>query len=211
VGGQGTLTLAQAVMEVARRSGYQALQSEIHGMSQRGGTVYAFLSVSRGRLLTPAAMEASSHFLLALEPLEALRHLAYLRADALLFVAGEPVRMGPDYPDETALREALGGIPGVRLVDTAGLARTHGFKHAGGMALLGLLARHLPFEPATWHAVLAERFAAHGPPAVARNLRAFDHGLADLAELPDHPDRLAATRRRAVARSEGPAAPLVER
>ncbi|MBI2528136.1 MAG: 2-oxoacid:acceptor oxidoreductase family protein [Candidatus Rokubacteria bacterium] len=176
VGGQGTLTLAQMIMEVARRSGYQALQSEIHGMSQRGGTVYAYLSLSRDAILTPAAMEASSHLLIALEPLEALRYLPFLRSDALLFVSREPVRTLPDYPDEGKLLAALEAVPGVRLVDTVALAERLRFKQAGGMALLGLAARCLPFGDEVWRRVIAERFGP-GTPVTEKNLQAFAHGL----------------------------------
>ena len=176
VGGQGTLTLAQMIMEVARRSGYRALQSEIHGMSQRGGTVYAYLSLSRGAILTPAAMEASSHLLIALEPLEALRYLPCLRSDALLFVAREPVRTLPDYPDEPTLFAALEAVPGATLVDTAALAQTLRLKQAGGMALLGLAARRLPFDAPVWRSVIAERFGP-GTAVTEKNLQAFAHGL----------------------------------
>ncbi len=176
VGGQGTLTLAQLIMDVARRAGYQALQSEIHGMSQRGGTVYAYLSVSCGTIHTPAAIEGSSHLLIALEPLEALRYLPFLREDATLLVAREPVRNLPDYPDDATLFATIEAIPGARLVDTAALAETLRFKQAGGMALLGMAARRLPFDPEVWRAVIAERFGA-GSAVTAKNLDAFARGL----------------------------------
>lgn len=183
VGGQGTLTLAQMIMDVARRSGYQALQSEIHGMSQRGGTVYAYLSLSLGEMHTPAAMEASSHLLIALEPLEALRYLPFLRDDALLLVAREPVRTLADYPDEGALVAALEAVPGATLVDTAALAQSLRFKQAGGMALLGLAARHLPFDPEVWRGVIEDRFGPRSG-VTEKNLQAFAHGLAQAHAIP---------------------------
>src|SRR5512139_2583078 len=78
VGGQGTLTLAQIVMEVARRAGYFALQSELHGMSQRGGSVHACLTIARSPVSTPVITEGTGDLLIALEPLEAVRHVSLL-------------------------------------------------------------------------------------------------------------------------------------
>jgi indolepyruvate ferredoxin oxidoreductase beta subunit len=177
VGGQGTLTLAQVVMVVARRSGRFALQSEIHGMSQRGGAVHACLTIAPSPVSTPVIMEGSGDLMVALEPLEALRYVALLRRDAPMLVARDPVKTVAGYPDEDRLFAALAAMPGCELVDTAAVARRFGFKQAAGMVLLGRAARLLPFSPTLWPDVLADRLAGKGGPAVERNLGAFAYGL----------------------------------
>ena len=60
VGGQGVLSLAQIVLEALRRSGFHALQSEIHGMSQRGGSVQAQVCFAEVPLTSPILDEGSA-------------------------------------------------------------------------------------------------------------------------------------------------------
>lgn len=176
VGGQGTLTLAQIVMEVARRSGRFALQSEIHGMSQRGGAVHACLTISRRPVSTPVVTEGTADLLIALEPLEALRYLPLLRPEAPVLVARDPVKTIADYPAEEQLLAALDATPGCELLETEGLARAFRLKQAIGMVLLGRVAARLPFASETWETVIRERLEAKGQEVVDRNLRAFAHG-----------------------------------
>ena len=177
VGGQGTLTLAQMVMEVGRRADTFVLQSEIHGMSQRGGSVHACLTIAPFPVSTPVIMEGTGDLLLALEPVEALRHVALLRRDAPLLVARDAVKTATGYPDETQLFAALASIPGCTLVDTTALVRTFRFPQAVGIALLGRASTFLPFPPSSWEAVLRERLAPKGAHVVERNLAAFAHGV----------------------------------
>lgn len=176
VGGQGTLTLAQIVMEVARRAGRFALQSEIHGMSQRGGAVHACLTIAPFPVSTPVVTEGTADLLVALEPLEAVRYVPLLRRDAPMLVARDPVKTVAGYPEEEQLFAALEAIPGCELVETETLARAFRFRQAAGMVLLGRAAARLPFAMALWEAVIAERMASKGEATVERNLRAFAHG-----------------------------------
>jgi indolepyruvate ferredoxin oxidoreductase beta subunit len=184
VGGQGTLTLAQIAMEVARRSGYFALQSEIHGMSQRGGAVHACLTIAPFPVSTPLIMEGTGDLLVALEPLEALRYVPLLRREAPILVARNPVRTIAEYPAEEQLFAALLAIPGCELIEAETLTRTFRFRQAAGMVLLGRTATRLPFSRALWQEVVTERLAPKGSEAVARNLRAFTHGLGDGEDRP---------------------------
>jgi indolepyruvate ferredoxin oxidoreductase beta subunit len=177
VGGQGTLTLAQIVMEVARRAGHFALQSELHGMSQRGGAVHACLTIARTPVSTPVIMDGTGDLLIALEPLEAVRYVPLLRRDAPMLVARDPIKTLEGYPPEAQLFGALEATAGCELVATEGLTRTFRFKQAVGMVLLGRAAARLPFPRALWDEVIAERLASKGQAAIDRNLRAFAHGL----------------------------------
>jgi indolepyruvate ferredoxin oxidoreductase, beta subunit len=178
VGGQGTLTLAQILMEVARRSGAFVLQSEIHGMSQRGGSVHAFLTMAPSPISTPVIMEGTGDLMIALEPLEALRYIPLLRRDAPMLVARDPIKTVAGYPDDAQLFATLDATPGCELLDTAPLATMFRFKQAPGVVLLGRAATYLPFSRELWDAVLSERVSAKGPGTIERNLRAFAHGLA---------------------------------
>ena len=159
VGGQGVLSLAQIVLEALRRSGLFTLQSEIHGMSQRGGSVHAQVCYADVPLSSPIIDEGSAELLIALEPLEALRYVAMLRMNGHLVVAEEPQRDMDGYPPLADVYAALKAVRGAHLVDTEDLARRLHHRQAGG-----------------GETVIAQRFAPKGSLVTKRNLEAFDAG-----------------------------------
>ena len=83
VGGQGTITLSQLILGAAWKSGYKALQSEVHGMSQRGGSVNAQILISSNEVSSPVIMEGAGELLIGVEPLETLRYLNLLKKDGI--------------------------------------------------------------------------------------------------------------------------------
>ena len=78
VGGQGILSIAQAVSMAAMRRGWNVKQSELHGMSQRGGAVQAHLRIADGELYSDLIPHGGADIVLAVEPVEALRYVQYL-------------------------------------------------------------------------------------------------------------------------------------
>lgn len=176
VGGQGVLSLAQIVLEALRRSGLHALQSEIHGMSQRGGSVHAQVCFADLPLTSPIIDEGCADLLIALEPLEALRYVAMLRRNGQLVVSEEPQADMAGYPPLDDVYAALKGVHGCHLVDTEELARRLNHRQAGGMALLGLASRFLPVSAEVWQAVITQRFESKGARIVEKNLEAFQAG-----------------------------------
>jgi len=176
VGGQGVLSLAQIVLEALRRSGLHALQSEIHGMSQRGGSVHAMVCFSEVPLTSPIIDEGCADLLIALEPLEALRYVSMLRMDGHLVVSEEPQVNMEGYPPIADVYAALKAVRGAHLVDTEELARTLKHKQAGGMALLGMASKFLPVTDEVWFEVIRQRFEAKGAAVTDKNIEAFHAG-----------------------------------
>ncbi|MBP1773741.1 MAG: indolepyruvate oxidoreductase [Holophagaceae bacterium] len=176
VGGQGVLSLAQIALEALRRSGLHALQSEIHGMSQRGGSVHAQVCFSESPLTSPIIDEGCADLLIALEPLEALRYVAMLRMDGHLVVSEEPQVNMEGYPPLDDVYAALKAVRGAHLVDTEDLARRLNHRQAGGMALLGMASTFLPVSLEVWHDVISQRFEAKGARITEKNLEAFEAG-----------------------------------
>jgi indolepyruvate ferredoxin oxidoreductase beta subunit len=176
VGGQGVLSLAQIVLEALRRSGLHALQSEIHGMSQRGGSVHAQVCFAEVPLTSPIIDEGSADLLIALEPLEALRYVAMLRMNGHLVVSEEPQMNMEGYPPLDDIYAALKKVRGSHLVDTEDLARRLNHRQAGGMALLGMASTFLPVSDEVWSAVITQRFEAKGARVTEKNLEAFHAG-----------------------------------
>ena len=176
VGGQGVLSLAQILLEALRRSGLHALQSEIHGMSQRGGSVHAQVCYAETPLSSPIIDEGCADLLIALEPLEALRYVSMLRLSGHLVVSEEPQTDMAGYPPLDDIYAALKAVTGAHLVDTEDLARRLNHRQAGGMALLGMASRFLPVDEAVWREIIAQRFEAKGARVTEKNLEAFEAG-----------------------------------
>jgi indolepyruvate ferredoxin oxidoreductase beta subunit len=177
VGGQGAITLAQLILGAAHHNGYNALQSEVHGMSQRGGAVNAHVVFSAKPVYSPVVMEGDGDLLLALEPLETLRYLPNLKKNAKIIVGMEPIVNMDNYPAMTELKAALSALEGVQLIDVEEQARTIGNRRGGNMVLLGAAAGHMPISKEVWHQAISERFDSKGADVVAKNIEAFGLGL----------------------------------
>ena len=115
VGGQGTILASDVLVNVGLAAGYQAKQAEVHGMSQRGGSVTSF--VRWGKVVySPLVGAGEVDVLLAFEKVEALRSLRQLRPGALALVnmeAIEPVTVTSGdavYPDDERLYAAVAQV-----------------------------------------------------------------------------------------------------
>jgi indolepyruvate ferredoxin oxidoreductase beta subunit len=184
VGGQGALSLAALVAAAAQRAGLTALQSEIHGMSQRGGAVVAHLRLADGPIHACTVGRGRADLLLALEPLEALRHLDYLAPDGLLLTASEPLANIPDYPPLEEIHGRLRRIEGCLLIDAARLAKRAGSARAANTVLIGAALARLPLAARDVEAVLRENFGSRGDKLLRANLRAFELGQLALSGQP---------------------------
>jgi indolepyruvate ferredoxin oxidoreductase beta subunit len=183
VGGQGVVLASAIVADTALRSGYDVKQSEVHGMSQRGGIVSSHLRY--GMVVQSPLIEAGeADVVVATEWNEALRALPYLRPGAPLIVNYH--RTVPP----GACRDRLGGrfgypplavdalvarVGDVRGSDAMAIARAIGSPKALNSVLLGILSTLLPFSEEAWRAALA----AHAPRGTAAaNQQAFEAGRA---------------------------------
>lgn len=183
VGGQGVLSAAAIIAEAARRSGFVVKQGEIHGMSQRGGAVVANLRISDTEIAGDLVPRGGARMILSLEPVEALRHLAYLSPDGIVVTSTTPVENVPDYPDLEKVLDAIRQIPHTLVVDAGPLAREAGSGRADNVVMLGAASAFLPMETALFEECIADFFRSKGEKVVALNLKAFALGR-DAAALP---------------------------
>lgn len=191
VGGQGTILASEVLVHVGLAAGYQVKQAEVHGMSQRGGSVTSH--VRWGQVVyAPLVGAGEVDVLLAFEQLEALRQLNQLRQDALVLVNLEtivPVTVssgGQRYPDEATIRSAIARITRHAVyVDGPGIARLLGEPKVANSVLLGALSSLLDegredqscVPEALWLDVLSEHVPAR---SVDLNRHAFLAGRAAL-------------------------------
>ena len=180
VGGQGTLLASRVVGQAALASGRDVKVSEVHGMSQRGGSVVTYVRFG-DRIDSPLIGKGGADILLSFELLESLRFQGYLRPDGRMIVNTQiidpmPVVTGAQkYPDDvpTRLRTALGSR--AVLLDAADIARGCGDLRAVNTVLIGVMAGMGAggIERSVWEEALR---AVVPPRALEVNRRAFAQG-----------------------------------
>ena len=176
VGGQGVLSMAAIIAEATRREGLHVKQGEVHGMSQRGGSVRAFLRIADWPIHSDLVALGTADMILSLEPIESLRYLAYLRPGGALVTSIDPVENVPGYPDRESVLAMLHKVPRVEVVEAASLAKQAGSPLATNTVMVGAASRHLPLQPEAREAGIREGFAAKGARIVDVNLAAFRLG-----------------------------------
>lgn len=179
VGGQGVVLASYVLSQVAVAERYDVKQSEVHGMSQRGGSVTSHFRFG-DKVWSPLVPPGTADILLAFEALEGLRYLHWLRSSGLLIYNTMRINPGPvaaglaAYPvDIGAQIEAL--WPHVRCVDANALAQKAGTVKAANVVMLGAASEGLPFASETWEVVIRKVVPAK---TVDVNLEAFRLGRA---------------------------------
>jgi indolepyruvate ferredoxin oxidoreductase beta subunit len=173
VGGQGILTIAAILGRAALTSGLHVKQSEVHGMAQRGGSVQSHLRISSGVIHSDLIPHASAHMLIAMEPMEALRYLAWLAPDGWLVVNEAPVANIPDYPDPASVHEEVRKIEQHVLFDASQLAAEAGARRSVNVAMLGAASPFTELPGVTIEQAIAEQFSRKGETVVEANLAVF--------------------------------------
>lgn len=155
VGGFGIGSLTKVLTVAARNSGFQVLGSETHGLAQRGGVVTATLRIGPDILGSPLIVEGEADIVLALEPLEALRSMPFLKPGGVIVYNTEKVqplnvRLKTDeYPSLEAIEKELRRVTErVYAIDASTLAKELGLSQAVNTILIGALIRQeiLPFD-----------------------------------------------------------------
>jgi indolepyruvate ferredoxin oxidoreductase beta subunit len=176
VGGQGVLSISAIIASSAMKEGLHVKQSEVHGMSQRGGAVQANLRLSDEPIASDLIPRGRANMIISMEPMESLRYLGYLSKDGTLLTATKPVENIPDYPDLEGLLDKIRSLPNAILLDSDRLAREAGSARASNMVIVGAAARFLPVTPETIQRFIREVFARKGDKVVQTNLDAFEKG-----------------------------------
>lgn len=176
VGGQGVLSVSAVIASAALDEGLDVKQSEVHGMSQRGGAVQANLRLSDRPIASDLIPSGGAALVLSMEPLESLRCLDRLSPDGTVITSVNPVANIPDYPPLDEVLAALRRLPRAVLIDSDKLAREAGSVRATNMVIVGAASRVLPLDPASLERFIARRFASKGEKVVELNLRAFRAG-----------------------------------
>ncbi|WRS28754.1 indolepyruvate oxidoreductase subunit beta [Oscillospiraceae bacterium MB08-C2-2] len=174
VGGQGTLLASKLLGEVVCDQGYDVKVSEVHGMSQRGGSVVTYVKYGE-KVYSPLIDAGEADVMVAFELLEAVRYLPFLKKGGTIVVNDQkidpmPVIIGSAQYPQNLLEELTAA--GVKLLAMDGLAvaAEAGNAKAVNVVLMGALAKQLPYPKEVWEKALTKVVP---PKFLEMNKRAF--------------------------------------
>lgn len=177
VGGQGILLASEILSEVLMLAGYDVKKNEIHGMSQRGGSVVSHLRYGR-KVYSSIIPEGQADILLGFELLEAYRYLPLVREGGCVLannlrIFPPPVTLGTEsYPADIP-GKIRAAFPDSLMVDGIDLALKAGNQRTVNTALLGVLSKRVDVEESCWQETLRQMVPAKHLEA---NLNAFNLG-----------------------------------
>ena len=175
VGGQGSLLASKLLGRLLLDEGYDVKVSEVHGMSQRGGSVVTYVRFG-DKVYSPLVDQGEADYIVSFEKLEGVRYIDHLRPDGRIIVSTQQVDPMPvitgaaEYPEDILEQYAAQGVQ-IDAIDALSLAEQAGSVRAVNIVLMGHLARYLDIPCEKWltaieHSV-AERFVAMNKEAFA--------------------------------------------
>ncbi len=177
VGGQGSLLASKLLGRLLTDEGYDVKVSEVHGMSQRGGSVVTYVRFGE-KVYSPIVTAGEADIIIAFEKLEAARYTPFLKKDGKLVVNTQqidpmPVIIGAaEYP-ETVLNELTDKGVQVEALDALSLANEAGSSKAVNIVLMGKAAKYFDIPYERWIAAIENTVA---PKFVEMNKKAFSLG-----------------------------------
>lgn len=176
VGGQGTLLASRILGNAVIGAGLDVKVSEVHGMSQRGGSVVTYVKYGE-KVQSPIVDKGSADIILAFEELEAYRSLPYLKKGGRMIVNTQQINPMPviigaaEYPENIC--EKLQKVCDLTTVDAAYLATEAGSIKAVNVVLIGVMATSTDIPYEDWIETIRNTVP---PKFVKLNIKAFDLG-----------------------------------
>jgi len=176
VGGQGILSIANIIGIAAIENNIYLKQSEVHGMSQRGGDVMSHLRLSDKQVASDLIPLGHADLIISVEPMESLRYLPWLSKTGWLVTNSNPFVNIPDYPPVEEIYAEIRKIRNHIIVDADSVARESGSARAGNIVILGAASPYidLPFE--SLENAVRNLFSRKGDIVVDINLKALNAG-----------------------------------
>ena len=179
VGGQGTLLASRIAGHVLLEQGFDAKISEVHGMSQRGGSVTTYVKYAReGAVHSPIVDRGEADYIVAFEQMEAARWVSFLKKDGAMLINTQKLPPMPVITGAARYNEDIVGkieALGVQVMafDALELALRAGSPRSVNVVMMGALSRELGFEERHWLDAIK---ACSPPKALEVNLKAFELG-----------------------------------
>ena len=177
VGGQGALLASKTLGQVLLDSDFDVKVSEVHGMSQRVGSVVTYVRYGK-KVYSPIIDKGEADYIVSFELLEAARYTEYLKKDGKIVVNTQQIEPMPvitgaaKYPSDLIEKMKQGGFT-VDALDCLSLAKQAGTEKSVNVVLLGRLSKYLDFPTEKWIAALEKLVK---PQFLEMNKKAFALG-----------------------------------
>ena len=154
VGGQGTLLASKLLGRLLLKRGYDVKVSEVHGMSQRGGSVVTYVRYGE-KVYSPVVDKGEADVIISFEMLEAARWVEYLKKGGTIVTNTQQINPMPviigaaEYPQNLAEKIAEKGI-NIEAFDALSLAEEAGTSKAVNLVLLGKISKYFDFTDEEW-------------------------------------------------------------
>ena len=178
VGGQGILSIAAVIDQAAINQKLYVKQAEVHGMSQRGGTVQSHLRISSEPVFSDLIPTGSADIILSVEPLESLRYINFLAKNGWIITSSNEYKNIPNYPKKEELLDKLNTYERKIIVDAEKLAKEAGNLKTTNMVMLGAASKKMDIPLDSVKKAIKTLFDRKGTEVVDMNIKAFELGHA---------------------------------
>jgi len=176
VGGQGILTIAAVLDTAALQENLFVKQSEVHGMSQRGGAVQSHVRISDKEIYSDLIPQGKADMILSVEPMELLRYVPYLKNKGWLITDSNPFINIQNYPEKQELYEQIKSHPNHMIIDATEVAKKIGNTKAANMVLLGTASSLIPLSEESMTMAIKKLFHHKSDRIINLNIEAFQTG-----------------------------------
>jgi len=176
VGGQGILSIAASLGIAALHQNLFLKQAEVHGMSQRGGSVHSDLRISDKKVASDLIPLGKADLIISVEPMEGLRYLPYLSPDGWLITNSAPFINIPDYPEIDQVLNRIKELKHNIILDADKIASDLGSKKSGNMVILGAATPFISIPFDSFEHGVRTIFSSKGDEVVEMNLAALRKG-----------------------------------
>lgn len=176
VGGQGILSIAATIGLAAVEMNLFLKQSEVHGMSQRGGDVQSHFRLSDSEIHSDLIPHGKADLIISVEPMEALRYLPWLSPEGGLVTNSVPFVNIPDYPDAEEIIKEISKVHNSFVIDADSIAKELGSARSGNMVILGAASSFIALPFASLENAVRKLFGRKGEEIVELNLKALRAG-----------------------------------
>lgn len=178
VGGQGIVSIASVIGLAALEEKLHIKQSEVHGMSQRGGAVMSHLRISSQPISSDLIPTGKADMILSAEPMESLRYLPYLSKQGWVISNSRPFVNINNYPEVEEIMNEISKLPHSLLADAEQIAEEAGSVRTSNMVMLGVAAPFLVISKEALKKGVEKLFASKSKEVIDMNLKAFEIGYA---------------------------------